>query len=50
VLSVILLYYLVRRHFGVVAGLLAALALALSPIVTTQVPKRPIKVDHGRQP
>src|SRR5579885_2190637 len=32
VLSVILLYYLVRRHFGVVAGLLAALALALSPI------------------
>src|SRR5438067_2593987 len=32
VLSVILLYYLVRRHFGVVAGLLAGLALALSPI------------------
>jgi 4-amino-4-deoxy-L-arabinose transferase-like glycosyltransferase len=32
VLSVALLYYLVRRHFGVVAGLLAALALALSPI------------------
>ncbi len=32
VLSVVLLYYLVRRHFGVVAGLLAALALALSPI------------------
>ncbi len=32
VLSVILLYYLVRRHFGVVAGLLAALALAISPI------------------
>jgi 4-amino-4-deoxy-L-arabinose transferase-like glycosyltransferase len=32
VLSVILLYYLVRRHFGVAAGLLAALALALSPI------------------
>src|SRR5437660_8255100 len=32
VLSVLLLYYLVRRHFGVVAGLLAALALALSPI------------------
>src|SRR3989440_554213 len=28
VLSVWLLYYLVRRHFGVVAGLLAALALA----------------------
>jgi Dolichyl-phosphate-mannose-protein mannosyltransferase len=24
VLSVLLLYYLVRRHFGVVAGLLAA--------------------------
>src|SRR6185437_7604266 len=32
VLSVALLYHLVRRHFGVVAGLLAALALALSPI------------------
>src|SRR5579863_8431072 len=32
VLSVLLLYYLVHRHFGVVAGLLAALALAISPI------------------
>lgn len=32
VFSVWLLYYLVRRHFGVVAGLLAALALAISPI------------------
>src|SRR5438067_1035651 len=32
VLSVWLLYSLVRRHFGVIAGLLAALALALSPI------------------
>ena len=32
VLSVVLLYWLVRRHFGVVAGLLAALALAISPI------------------
>ncbi len=32
VLSVLLLYYLVRRHFGLVAGLLAALALAISPI------------------
>ena len=32
VLSVLLLYYLVRRHFGVVAGLLAALALAVSPV------------------
>ena len=32
VLSVLLLYYLVRRHFGVVAGLLAALALAITPI------------------
>src|SRR5438067_4399459 len=32
VLSVLLLYYLVRRHFGIVAGLLAALALALTPI------------------
>src|SRR5690242_476693 len=32
VLAVLLLYSLVRRHFGVVAGLLAALALAISPI------------------
>ncbi|HET8912654.1 MAG TPA: glycosyltransferase family 39 protein [Ktedonobacteraceae bacterium] len=32
VLSVLLLYHLVKRHFGVVAGLLAALALAISPI------------------
>src|SRR5260370_3927939 len=32
VLSILLLYHLVRRHFGVVAGLLAALALAISPI------------------
>ncbi len=32
VLSVWLLYILVRRHFGVTAGLLAALALAISPI------------------
>ncbi len=32
VLSVILLYYLVQRHFGKVAGLLAALALAVYPI------------------
>ncbi|EFH81334.1 glycosyltransferase family 39 protein [Ktedonobacter racemifer] len=32
VLSVAILYWLVRRHFGVVAGLLAALALAISPI------------------
>ena len=32
VLSVLLLYYLVQRHFGVMAGLLASLALAVSPI------------------
>jgi 4-amino-4-deoxy-L-arabinose transferase-like glycosyltransferase len=32
VLSVLLLYYLVKRHFGVVAGLIAALILAISPI------------------
>ncbi len=32
VLSVLVLFFLVRRHFGVVAGLLAALALAVSPI------------------
>src|SRR5450759_1036341 len=32
VLSIALLYYLVRRRFGPVAGLIAALALAISPI------------------
>jgi 4-amino-4-deoxy-L-arabinose transferase-like glycosyltransferase len=32
VLAVLLLYYLVRRHFGVTAGLVAALVLAVSPI------------------
>jgi 4-amino-4-deoxy-L-arabinose transferase-like glycosyltransferase len=32
VLSVLLLYWLVRRRFGTTAGLLAALALAISPI------------------
>jgi 4-amino-4-deoxy-L-arabinose transferase-like glycosyltransferase len=32
VLAVLLLYYLVCRHFGVVAGLVAALALAVTPI------------------
>src|SRR5437773_1330220 len=43
VLSVLLLYYLVRRHFGVVAGLLAALALALSP--SSVVTNRNITID-----
>src|SRR6266699_5418763 len=43
VLSVILLYYLVQRHFGVAAGLLAALALALSPI--SIVTNRNITID-----
>src|ERR1700736_4667172 len=43
VLSVILLYYLVRRHFGVAAGLLAALALALCPI--SVVTNRDITID-----
>ena len=33
ILSVIVLYHLVRRSFGTVAGLLAALALAITPIV-----------------
>lgn len=32
VLAVLLLYHLIRARFGVVAGLLAALALAVSPI------------------
>lgn len=32
VLAVLVIYALVRRHFGVSAGLLAALALAVSPI------------------
>jgi 4-amino-4-deoxy-L-arabinose transferase-like glycosyltransferase len=43
VLSVLLLYYLVRRHFGIVAGLLAALMLALSPI--SVVTNRNITID-----
>lgn len=32
-ISVIVLYYLVRRSFGVMPGLLAALALAITPVV-----------------
>ena len=32
-LSILVLYHLVRRSFGTVAGLLAALALAITPIV-----------------
>jgi 4-amino-4-deoxy-L-arabinose transferase-like glycosyltransferase len=32
VFSVLILYHLVRRHFGITAGILAALALAISPI------------------
>jgi len=43
VLSVLLLYYLVRRHFGIVAGLLAALALAFSPI--SIVTNRNVTID-----
>src|SRR5438067_2661818 len=43
VLSVLLLYHLVRRHFGRVAGLLAALALAVSPI--SIVTNRNITID-----
>src|SRR5258707_5472866 len=43
VLSVLLLYYLVRRHFVVVAGLLAALALAITPI--SVVTNRDITID-----
>lgn len=43
VFSVLLLYYLVRRHFGVVAGLLAALVLALTPI--SVVTNRNITID-----
>src|SRR5579859_2613749 len=43
VLAVALLYHLVRRHFGVVAGLLAALGLALSPI--SIVTQRNITID-----
>jgi 4-amino-4-deoxy-L-arabinose transferase-like glycosyltransferase len=33
ILSVILIYHLVQRSFGAVAGLLAALALAITPVV-----------------
>src|SRR5579875_949989 len=43
VAAVLLLYYLVKRHFGVVAGLLAALALAISPI--SVVTNRNITMD-----
>jgi 4-amino-4-deoxy-L-arabinose transferase-like glycosyltransferase len=43
VLSVLLLYYLVRRHFGVVAGGLSALALAITPI--SVVTNRDITID-----
>ena len=43
VLSVLLLYYLVRRHFGVVAGLLAALVLAISPV--SVVTNRNVTID-----
>src|SRR5260370_2543948 len=43
VLSVLLLYSLVRRHFGEVAGLLAALGLAVSPI--SVVTNRNITID-----
>ncbi len=43
VLSVLLLYHLVRRHFGTVAGLLAALGLALSPI--SIVTNRNVTID-----
>jgi 4-amino-4-deoxy-L-arabinose transferase-like glycosyltransferase len=43
VLAVLLLYYLVRRHFGVVAGLIAALVLAVSPV--SIVTNRNITID-----
>ena len=43
VLSVLLLYYLVKRHFGVVAGLIAALVLAISPI--SVVTNRNVTID-----
>ena len=43
VLAVLVLYHLVRRHFGEVAGLLAALALALFPI--SVVTNRNITID-----
>ena len=43
VLAVLLLYALVRRQFGVTAGLLAALALALSPI--SVIANRTVQVD-----
>jgi 4-amino-4-deoxy-L-arabinose transferase-like glycosyltransferase len=43
VLSVLLLYHLVRRHFGRTAGLLAALALALSPV--SVVTNRNVTID-----
>ncbi|EFH88264.1 ArnT family glycosyltransferase [Ktedonobacter racemifer] len=42
-LAVLLLYSLVRRQFGVMAGLLAALALALSPV--SIVTNRNVTID-----
>jgi hypothetical protein len=41
VLCVALLYYLVSRSFGPVAGLLAALALALTPLSVAEPPQQP---------
>nr|MBA2680673.1 glycosyltransferase family 39 protein [Ktedonobacteraceae bacterium] len=43
VVSVLLLYHLVQRHFGKAAGLLAALGLALSPI--SIVTNRNVTID-----
>lgn len=43
VLAVLMLYFLVRRQFGVTAGLLAALVLALSPI--SIITNRTVQVD-----
>jgi 4-amino-4-deoxy-L-arabinose transferase-like glycosyltransferase len=37
VLAVVVLYSLVKRHFGVVAGLIAALVLAITPITVVTV-------------
>jgi len=49
VLSVALLYWLVRRHFGVVAGLLAALALALSPILGAAARSDVLEVESSAE-
>ena len=41
ILSVILIYHLVQRSFSITAGLLAALALAITPVVVATTATTP---------